>query len=176
MSITSIGVSTCTVALLIAGSMPAARGQELLESRTEFTFSGAVELPGITLPAGTYVFRFADQNGSRSVMHVFQKEKPWKTYGLFVTAYIQRPEPSDDAEIHFMETPSGHIPAIRTWWFPGNSTGREFIYPKEQARRLAMLTHSRVLTTASAADKASGKLAYILPTGEESAAFDRRSH
>ena len=40
-------------------------------------------------------------------------------------------------EIRFMETPEGAPPAVKTWWNPGETIGREFIYPKEQARRLA---------------------------------------
>ena len=46
-----------------------------------------------------------------------------------------------------METASGTPAAIRTWWYPGERTGYEFIYPKEQARRLAMAASQPVLTT-----------------------------
>ena len=38
-------------------------------------------------------------------------------------------------------------PAIKTWWYPGNTIGREFIYPKEQAQRLAKRASEPVLTT-----------------------------
>jgi hypothetical protein len=47
-----------------------------------------------------------------------------------------------------METPAGVPPAVKTWWFAGDRTGREFIYPKEQARRLAKSASEPVLTTA----------------------------
>jgi cobalamin biosynthesis Mg chelatase CobN len=46
-----------------------------------------------------------------------------------------------------METASGSPVAIKTWWYPGEPTGYEFIYPKEQARRLAMGASQPVLTT-----------------------------
>ena len=36
---------------------------------------------------------------------------------------------------------------MKTWWYPGNTIGREFIYPKSQARRLAQATNKTVLTT-----------------------------
>jgi cobalamin biosynthesis Mg chelatase CobN len=46
-----------------------------------------------------------------------------------------------------METASGTPAAIKTWWYPGERTGYEFIYPKEQARRLATAASQPVLTT-----------------------------
>jgi len=49
--------------------------------------------------------------------------------------------------VHFMETASGTPAAIRTWWYPGERRGYEFIFPKEQARRLAMGASQPVLTT-----------------------------
>jgi cobalamin biosynthesis Mg chelatase CobN len=46
-----------------------------------------------------------------------------------------------------METASGTPAAVKTWWYPGERTGYEFIYPREQARRLAMAASQPVLTT-----------------------------
>lgn len=46
-----------------------------------------------------------------------------------------------------METASGTPAAIKTWWYPDERTGYEFIYPKEQARRLATGASQPVLTT-----------------------------
>ncbi|HEU5257153.1 MAG TPA: hypothetical protein VFU28_14270 [Vicinamibacterales bacterium] len=46
-----------------------------------------------------------------------------------------------------METASGTPAAIRTWWYPGERRGYEFIFPKEQARRLGMGASQPVLTT-----------------------------
>ena len=64
-----------------------------------------------------------------------------------MTISAQRPRPSDDAELRFLETPAGQPAAVKTWWYPGNTIGREFIYPKSQAVRLAKATNSTVLTT-----------------------------
>jgi hypothetical protein len=147
----------------------------VVDSRTEFTFNAPVELPGTTLPPGTYVFRFADATTSRKVMQVFDKGSN-KTYGLFLTISAQRPKPSDDAELRFLETPAGKPAAVKTWWYPGNSIGREFIYPKEQARRLAMATNTTVLTTKQntvpAEQMQTADLEYISPSGQESAASE----
>ena len=70
-----------------------------------------------------------------------------KPYGLFFTIPAERFEPASAPEVRFMETAAGMPAAIKTWWYPGERTGYEFIYPKEQARRLAMGASQPVLTT-----------------------------
>lgn len=165
-----IVLSVCAAALLVAASAANVFAQGPIDSRTEFTFSSPVEMPGTTLPPGTYVFRIADPNTSRIVMQVMDKSSN-KTYGLFLTINAIRPKPSDEAELRFLETPAGKPAAVKTWWYPGNSTGREFIYPKEQARKLASATHTTVLTTKSETVEPSqmqtADLSYVSPTGEE---------
>jgi len=165
-------VSACAAAMFTAVNVSAALAQGPIDSRTEFTFGAPVELPGTTIPPGTYVFRFADATTSRSVMQVLDKASN-KTYGLFLTISAQRPKPSDDAELRFLETPSGKPAAVKTWWYPGNSIGREFIYPKTQARRLAMATNTTVLTTkqetVSPEQMKTAELEYVSPSGQESA-------
>ena len=48
-----------------------------------------------------------------------------------------------------METVANAPPAVKTWWYPGRTIGHEFIYPKEQARRLAAAQSEPVLTVDS---------------------------
>jgi hypothetical protein len=105
-----------------------------------------VTLPGVTLPAGQYLFRLADPNSSSKVVQVLNADGT-KPYGLFFTISAERLEPASSPEVRFMETASGTPAAIRTWWYPGERRGYEFIFPKEQARRLAMGASQPVLTT-----------------------------
>ena len=149
-----------------------------LDQRTEFTFNQPVEMPGVTLPAGTYVFRFVDATSGRKVMNVQAKDASSKNYGMFMTISAQRPKASDDAELRFLETPAGQPAAVKTWWYPGNTIGREFIYPKSQAVRLAKATNSTVLATqadnASNDQMKSADLAYVSPTGQETPLTDEQ--
>jgi hypothetical protein len=117
-----------------------------LDKRTLFTFSGPVTLPGTTLPAGQYLFRLADPTGSSKVVQVLNADGT-KSYGLFFTISAERLEPASSAEVRFMETASGRPAAIRTWWYPGERTGYEFIFPREQALRLATGASQPILTT-----------------------------
>jgi len=144
------------------------------DSRTDFTFNAPVELPGVTLPPGSYTFRFADPMTSKTVMQVLAKDGSNKTYGIFMVREVTRPTPSSEAELRFIETPAGTPAAVKTWWYPGNSIGREFIYPRSQALRLAKANQTPVLTTTAenvAADQMQGAdLSYISPNGDLSAA------
>ena len=135
----------CAVAVFVC-PMAAPVSAQPLDKRTLFTFSGPVRLPGVTLPAGQYLFRLADPNSSSKVVQVLNADGT-KPYGLFFTIAAERLEPASSPEVRFMETASGTPPAIRTWWYPGERGGYEFIFPKQEARRLAMRASQPVLTT-----------------------------
>ena len=70
-----------------------------------------------------------------------------------------------------MEAAASRPPAVRTWWYPGRSIGHEFIYPREQARRLALRQKEPVLTVASDATSTeqmqTADLARVNPAGQE---------
>jgi hypothetical protein len=169
--------SACAMVVLAGLAAPPAYAQPI-DSRTEFTFNRPVEMPGVTLPPGTYVFRFADATSGRMVMQVQAKDSTNKNYGLFMTIAAQRPRPSDDAELRFLETPAGQPAAVKTWWYPGRTNGREFIYPRSQARRLAKTTNEPVLTTQDdnvARDQMkSADLAYMSPSGQDTPLTDEQ--
>ena len=170
--------SACAAVLWTGLSATPAHAQRPMDARTEFTFNQPVEMPGMTLPPGTYVFRFADATSGRKVMQVQAKDATSKNYGLFMTISAQRPKASDDAELRFLETPAGQPAAVKTWWYPGNTIGREFIYPKSQARRLAQATNQPVLTTQ--AEKVTNEqmsktgLAYVSPSGQDTPLTDEQ--
>jgi hypothetical protein len=135
----------CAVAVFVC-LMAATVFAQPFDKRTLFSFSAPVALPGVTLPAGQYLFRLADPHGTNKVVQVLNADGT-KPYGLFFTIPAERFEPAATPEVRFIETAAGTPAAIRTWWYPGQRTGYEFIYPKEQARRLAMGGGSPVLTT-----------------------------
>jgi len=173
------GLMTAAGAAAIVLTMSATPASaQPLDSRTEFTFNSPVEMPGVTLPPGTYIFRFIDATTGKKVMQVQAKDASSKNYGMFMTISAQRPRASDDAELRFLETPAGQPAAVKTWWYPGNTIGREFIYPKSQARRLAQATNSPVLTTqadnVSTDRMESSDLAYVSPSGQETPLTDEQ--
>jgi hypothetical protein len=140
--------------LFIVTAGPAAQETNTSE-RTFLTFSSAVEMPGVTLPAGKYVFKLAD-TPSRNVVQAWN-EKEDKMLGQWTFAQAERPEPSDENVIMFKEIAAGTTPTVQYWYFPGEKVGKEFIYPKDQAQRIAKRTGQPVLTGEGAVD-ADGKV------------------
>ncbi len=112
--------------------------------KTYLTFSRSIELPGMTLPAGTYTFRLADTPG-RNVVQVLSRDES-TTHGQFLFMQAQRPEVTDEPVVMFRETAEGTTPAVRFWYYPGERIGKEFVYPREQAARIAARTHTPVLS------------------------------
>jgi hypothetical protein len=135
----------CSVVLL-ACVMATPSTAQPLDKRTLFTFSGPVSMPGVTLPAGKYLFRLANPDSGRNVVQVLNADGT-KPYGMFFAMRAERFEPASTPEVRFMETASGMPAAIKTWWYPGERSGYEFVYPKDQARRLAQGATQPVLTT-----------------------------
>lgn len=169
-------ISRAIVFLSCAASLIAASASaQTHDKRVYYTFSGQVEIPGAVLPAGQYMFHLADPDSSRQVLQV-QSADGKKVYGMFFSMPISRPEAPDEAEVRFMEAPAGAPPAISTVWYPGERTGRELIYPKEQAIRIARATNQSVLTTQAQTTKTdeakSGDLTRVSPSGQDTQIAD----
>src|SRR5688572_20897694 len=120
---------------------------------TFFTFSQSVELPGKTLPAGTYFFQLADSPSNRHIVKVMSQDRKERHATLLAIPFYSNDRPSDKPQVRFMETPAqaahggANTDAIEIWFYPGNTAGHEFIYPRAQARRIASRTGESVLTT-----------------------------
>lgn len=164
--------SVCAIAV-VAGLAPAKASAQPADKRTYFTFSGPVDMPGVALPAGRYVFRLANPDTSRNVVQVTSADGK-RVYGMFHSYPSERATPANDSEIRFMEASAGTPPAVKTWWYPGERTGYEFIYPKQQARRIADRTRQAVLTTkndtSTTQETDTTELTRVAPGGSESSA------
>src|SRR5947207_4220598 len=95
----------CALAVLALFAVPNARADEYTKL-TYLTFSGPVQLPGISLPGGTYMFKLADPDSSRRVLQVWDKDGT-KLYTTLLTIPDQRMEASDKPVVMFTERPSG---------------------------------------------------------------------
>jgi hypothetical protein len=115
--------------------------------RTVVTFSGPVEIPGVgaqVLPAGTYVFRLLDSQSDRHIVQVFNKDET-HLYATILAIPNWRLQPTDKTVMTFAERATGEPQAIRAWFYPGDNSGQEFVYPKKRATELARSTNQPVL-------------------------------
>jgi hypothetical protein len=141
--VTSIATACVAAVLLALAASVGAQDFNTME-KTYLTFSNSVELPGMTLPAGTYTFRLADTPGRNVVQVLSQDEMEVKGQFLFVPA--ERPDVTGETVVTFRETREGATPAVQFWYYPGEKIGKEFIYPKDQAMQIAGRTGQQVRT------------------------------
>ena len=102
------------------------------DDRQQLTFSGPVALPGVTLPAGTYWFRFPNRNGARTVIQVLSYDRK-TVYALLMTTQAWRTAVSHQPEVVFGEARADAPPPIEIWYPAHERMGYEFIYPKKTA-------------------------------------------
>jgi hypothetical protein len=113
---------------------------------TEFTFDGPVMVPDATLPAGTYVFKLQDAESNRRIVEIWNEDET-QLMTTALTIPMVRVEPADEVIVQFQTTPEGTPPAIKGWYYPGQSRGLAFVYPDEQAARIARTTKTLVLSS-----------------------------
>ena len=162
-------VAFLTLAVLTLSITGRAEAQPA-DYRTYFTFSAPVTLPGITLPAGKYIFRLADPDSSRKVINVLSGDGK-RSLAMLHTIPNQAMKAPKDAEIRFMETSAQVPPPVKTWWYAGKAIGYEFIYPRQQALQLAKSTSEPILTTAKeTTDLANADLSRVSENESQAAA------
>jgi hypothetical protein len=126
-----------SLALLLALLMvlPAARADQGNQA-TKVTFSQAVQIPGRVLPAGTYWFILPEDVNEHYQVRVFNADRTM-LLATFFTNSAQRALATSHGSFTFAERGSSQAPALVTWFYPGNTTGHEFLYPKQVEKELA---------------------------------------
>jgi len=148
-SIRKVALACMTAAMVAMSVNAGAQGPR--NQDTFFTFSQAVELPKTTLPAGTYFFQLMDSESNRHIVKVMSQDRKQLFATLMAIPYYSNDRPPDDPQVRFLETPAASgvaaSNAIKLWFYPGNSVGHEFIWPRDKAMRMAKATGEPVLTT-----------------------------
>jgi hypothetical protein len=118
----------CGVVLLGVLATSATGAMMNTRRTTHFTFSGAVQLPGVTLPAGTYTFEVVNPDGGSDIVRVTSRDRS-KVYLMRFTRTVHRGVKGDlKATITLGETPAGTPPPVKAWFPQSETRGREFIY------------------------------------------------
>jgi hypothetical protein len=98
------------------------------EHTVSLTFNGPVGLPGVTLPAGTYVFERLDMADRINVVRVFARNRS-SVYVTTFTKVVPRPSNLPTKQIvTFREAKKGEAPKIAAWFPAGENIGHQFVY------------------------------------------------
>jgi hypothetical protein len=102
---------------------------------TKISFSEAVQVPGRTLPAGTYQFVLASSGVNRDLVRIFNADGT-ELYATAQTIPTERARETDGTSITLAQRPDGKPDAIVTWFYPGMQAGHEFLYSRAEETEL----------------------------------------
>ena len=111
--------------------------------KTTITVNEPVQVPScctpghtVTLQPGEYVLTLVDSLSDRHIVRIFDKDqKNVITTILAIPNY--RLQPTGKTVLQYWEVPAGQPRALRAWFYPGDSFGQEFAYPKQRAVQIA---------------------------------------
>lgn len=130
--------SVLSAAMIGLVALPALQADPVKKA-TEVTFSGPTEIPGMVLPAGTYMIKVPDPY-THSDMVGFYDPSESHLYKLVRTVPAYRTVLNDKTVITFQERAAGAPPAVDRWFYPDDFYGRQFVYPAVEVRQVAQVT------------------------------------
>jgi len=163
----NILITLCVLGALVA---PKARADEW-DKKTTLTFNEPVQVPGTTLPAGTYVFKLADSS-DRTIVQVWNEGETRLIATILAVADYREKTP-DTTIVSFDERPAGQPEALKAWFYPGDNFGVEFVYPKQRTTELAQANQQPVVSVSEdATDAESMKTAAVEPVASSPVVAD----
>lgn len=130
--------------LAVAFILPLVRASEA-DQAIQVTFSQAVQIPGKTLPAGTYWFVLGNEP-NRDLVQVFNEDRS-ELLDRLITIPTERPKSTDHLTFTFANQGQGQPQAVVSWFYPGRTLGHEFVYPAPQKTEIAQSQHVTVVAS-----------------------------
>jgi hypothetical protein len=124
------------------------------------------------------VFKIFSSLTDRHIVQIYNKDES-TVIATVLAIPNQRLEPTDKVVITFREQAAGEPAALRAMFYPGRTSGEEFVYPKFQATEMAKIANTAVVSSPVAEEVAmpespevvaeleAAPLTPIGPTGEE---------
>jgi hypothetical protein len=95
------------------------------DKKTNITINESIEVESTVLPAGSYVLRLVDLPAERHLVRILNAQEN-RVIATVFAAPIDRFVPASSSEFGFYKSESGQLPALHTWFYPGDSVGFEF--------------------------------------------------
>lgn len=135
------------VVSVLAMALPRSTNADAYNKKTIVTFNVPVQIPGVgaqVLPAGKYVIRLVDSVSNRDIVQILNEDET-HVFATILAIPNYRLKPTEDTVMKFAERGAGSPQAIKAWFYPGNTFGQEFVYPKAQALEIAKAANEPVL-------------------------------
>ncbi len=118
--------------LIVAGTIRA----DEKNKKSVFTFQDPVQVPGTVLPPGTYVFKLASSQSDRHIVQIYNQDES-QLIATILTIPNSQLEPAGSTILMYAQTPPDEPQALEAWFYPGDNTGQQFVYPRRKAAELS---------------------------------------
>lgn len=132
--------------ILAAGLFSVNARADEWNKKTVLTVNEPIQIRDTYLEPGQYVLKLLDSNSDRHVVQIFNGNES-RIINTVLAIPKERINPTANTQFTFWETPAGTAKALRAWFYPGDTVGNEFPYPKHP-RQLALLTPPAPVATA----------------------------
>jgi hypothetical protein len=95
------------------------------DKKTIVTINAPIEVSGVVLSPGTYVFKVVDFGSERNMVQIFNADETHLVTTLFAVP-SSRMEPASRSIFTLSESPAGQPHALHAWFYPGDVDGLEF--------------------------------------------------
>ena len=114
---------------LLCTAMAPLMKADMWDKRTVVTFNQPVEIPQHVLIPGTYVMKLVDLDSHRDIVQFLNKRENQVIATVFAVPAYEPNVVHDRTFFTYEERGANSPQAIKTWFYPGDSWGEEFIYP-----------------------------------------------
>ena len=135
--------SRALACVAVLGVFSAVASADVNDKKTVMTVNERVEIPGAILEPGEYVVKLVDSQSNRHIVRFMNKDED-EVITTVIAIPNMRLEPTGETEFGWYETPAGQPPALRAWFYPGDTFGQEFAYPEDRATELSAATSQEV--------------------------------
>jgi len=125
--------------LALAALSPLMKADEY-DRKTIISLSQPLEVPGAVLQPGTYVMKLFTSSSNRHIVQFMNDKQLALTFAIAA----ERVRPAEKTLLTMYEGGQGSPQALRTWYYPGDTVGQEFLYPHKQAVSISERDHVKV--------------------------------
>jgi len=113
--------------VILSLAVPSVYGNEW-NKKTIIKLTEPMQIEGVLLQPGTYVFRLMDSTADRHVVRIMNEDETQVVATVIGMTHYEL-EPPNKSQTDLWETPATTPPAVKTWHSPGEMLGLQFTAP-----------------------------------------------
>jgi LPXTG-motif cell wall-anchored protein len=149
--------------LLLLASKPASAD---VSWRSPLTLGEPTEIPGTVLEPGKYMVKVLNTKETRMVVQFLNADES-KVFATVMAIPNYRVQSKGEGEFMYFQRAEGLPQALKTWFYPANTFGVEFVYPKAEAVKIAQTRHEEVYAAETAKPETKEEIVTVTPELKE---------